>query len=84
VKNRSPESLKLFQNDFESLMLDAFPKVKNLKTEFVAQGAVYSLMSGSGGAVFGIFEKEATAKKSYEVISKKYPTSFTPPNFVMT
>lgn len=44
-------------NDFEDSVFPQFPQIADLKQSFYDQGAVYASMSGSGSAVFGIFEK---------------------------
>jgi 4-diphosphocytidyl-2C-methyl-D-erythritol kinase len=41
-------------------------------------------MSGSGSAVFGIFENDAVAQTSFEILSREYPAAYTPSNFVIT
>lgn len=46
------------KNDFESGIFEKFPGVKNIKLKLYKLGAVYASMSGSGSAVYGIFEKE--------------------------
>jgi 4-diphosphocytidyl-2-C-methyl-D-erythritol kinase len=48
----------LLVNDFESSIFKKYPEIKNLKEKLHAGGALYASMSGSGSAVFGIFEKE--------------------------
>ncbi|PBQ34462.1 4-(cytidine 5'-diphospho)-2-C-methyl-D-erythritol kinase [Sphingobacteriaceae bacterium] len=45
-------------NDFEGSIFKKYPEVKVLKESMYAAGALYASMSGSGSAVFGIFEKE--------------------------
>jgi len=44
-------------NDFEKPIFEKFPKIRKLKESFYDQGAIYSSMSGSGSAVYGIFSK---------------------------
>lgn len=43
------------KNDFESSIFPQFPLLAALKEEMYALGAVYASMSGSGSAVYGIF-----------------------------
>jgi 4-diphosphocytidyl-2-C-methyl-D-erythritol kinase len=45
-------------NDFESSIFKKYPAIKLLKEYLYAAGATYASLSGSGSAVFGIFEKE--------------------------
>ena len=44
-------------NDFEGYVFDKHPIIKALKEELYRTGAIFSLMSGSGSSVFGIFTK---------------------------
>ena len=46
------------KNDFEPHIFAAHPSIAELKAKMLEAGAVYASMSGSGSAVFGIFEKE--------------------------
>jgi len=43
------------KNDFEKSVFPQYPEIEKLKNELYKLGAVYSSMSGSGSAVFGIF-----------------------------
>lgn len=45
-------------NDFEKIVFDKHPTIKNIKEELYKQGAIYAAMSGSGSTVFGIFNKK--------------------------
>ena len=44
------------KNDFEKHIFELHPAIAALKAKFIADGAVYASMSGSGSAVFGLFE----------------------------
>ncbi len=44
-------------NDFEISIFDKYPVVEKTKNDLYDLGALYASMSGSGSAVFGIFEK---------------------------
>ena len=44
-------------NDFERSVFPLHPEIAALKQEFYDSGAVYASMSGSGSAVFALFEK---------------------------
>lgn len=49
-------------NDFEKSIFSLYPIVEKTKHDLYDLGAVYACMSGSGSAVFGIFEKEPEIK----------------------
>jgi len=44
-------------NDFEKGVFALHPEIAELKQKMYAEGAIYASMSGSGSAVFGIFDK---------------------------
>ena len=44
-------------NDFEATVFPLHPQIARLKEDFYRGGAVYAAMSGSGSAVFGLWEK---------------------------
>ncbi len=45
-------------NDFEPHIFKAYPQIRNVKAELIKAGAIFSLMSGSGASVFGIFDSK--------------------------
>lgn len=45
------------ENDFEKSIFPQYPVIGEVKQKLYDQGAVYAAMSGSGSAVFGIFER---------------------------
>ena len=47
------------KNDFEDPVFNKHPEIKKVKEDLYAAGAVYSAMSGSGSAVYGIFYKDS-------------------------
>jgi 4-diphosphocytidyl-2-C-methyl-D-erythritol kinase len=50
-------------NDFEKNIFYRYPELENVKSRFYDSGAVYAAMSGSGSAVFGIFEAAVDVKE---------------------
>ena len=46
------------KNDFEPHIFEAHPVIAELKKAMLDAGAIYASMSGSGSAVFGIFDSE--------------------------
>ncbi len=51
-------------NDFEATVAAAVPQVAQLKARFEAGGALYTSMSGSGSAVYGIFASAKMAENA--------------------
>lgn len=45
-------------NDFEPSLFDKYTALPNIKREMIRQGALYASLSGSGSAMFGLFESE--------------------------
>jgi 4-diphosphocytidyl-2-C-methyl-D-erythritol kinase len=60
VLERRPisEWKNLVTNDFEESIFKKYPLLYTIKENLYACGALYASMSGSGSAVFGIFENE--------------------------
>ena len=53
------------KNDFEEPVFNQYPEIKNIKDELYNTGAIYASMSGSGSAVYGIFEKDKPLSLSF-------------------
>lgn len=51
-------------NDLESVTVSSFPVIAEIKDRLRKQGAVFSLMSGSGSTVFGVFESSRLAEQA--------------------
>jgi 4-diphosphocytidyl-2-C-methyl-D-erythritol kinase len=49
---------KVIRNDFEAPMIHKFPVIGEIKKQLLENGAFYSAMSGSGSAVYGLFDQE--------------------------
>jgi 4-diphosphocytidyl-2-C-methyl-D-erythritol kinase len=45
------------ENDFEATVFAKYPQLEQYKMQLYEQGAVYASMSGSGSAMFGVFER---------------------------
>ncbi|MCM1227967.1 MAG: 4-(cytidine 5'-diphospho)-2-C-methyl-D-erythritol kinase [Clostridium sp.] len=58
-------------NIFESVT--ELRDVEDIKGEMLKGGALTSVMSGSGSAVFGIFRDKETAEKCADSLKRKYP-----------
>jgi len=53
--------VRLLHNDLESVTLAHYPEVAAVKQALATEGALGTLMSGSGPTVFGVFATEAAA-----------------------
>lgn len=70
-KGKFLSKCKLCQNIFE--MVTDLKDVTNLKKQMLENGALTSLMSGSGSSVFGIFPDKESAMKCADILKEKYP-----------
>jgi len=56
------ENLMSFaSNDFEKIVFDHFPEVKEIKEKMIEFDAVFSMMTGTGSTVWGMFDDEVAA-----------------------
>ena len=54
------------KNDFENEVFRRHPEIKQLKETLYQLGAVYVAMSGSGSAVFGIFNEPVSVENKFQ------------------
>lgn len=70
---------------FNDLEQSVFPRVNvagNLKDQMYEFGASYASMTGSGSAVYGVFEQNFVATEAYKgLLDLELPCSLTKPNF---
>lgn len=60
-------------NIFEDLIGEKYPQIYEIKRTMIKNGALTALMSGSGTAVFGIFEPDNIIDKSLiKILEKKF------------
>jgi 4-diphosphocytidyl-2-C-methyl-D-erythritol kinase len=69
LKQAGPDG---FFNDLESVTIARYPEISEIKKLLLADGALVSLMSGSGPTVFGIFTDNRKALACYENFRKRY------------
>lgn len=73
----SPLGIMMYSNDLELALKDEMKnKIESIKEILLKQGAYFSLMSGSGGSVYGLFKSENEALKCKESIINKYKNVF--------
>ena len=59
------------ENVLETVTIPAYPVIEEIKDCMKENGAINSLMSGSGPTVFGIFDSKELAERAREVIRNK-------------
>jgi 4-diphosphocytidyl-2-C-methyl-D-erythritol kinase len=62
------------KNDFEPVVFKVHPQIAEIKKELYKRGAMFSLMSGSGSTVYGIFSSEEKANDALEFYQTIYFT----------
>lgn len=62
----------LFVNDFEKVVFPEFTEISEVKNALIKTGADFALMTGSGSAVFGLFNKVETLKKAHKKLKKRF------------
>ncbi|MEI6758361.1 MAG: 4-(cytidine 5'-diphospho)-2-C-methyl-D-erythritol kinase [Chlorobium sp.] len=77
------DGLPAFENDFEPAVFDHFPAVRAVKSALLESGSLFASLSGSGSAVFGLFEREDEAQAAMNTLPEAYRKSLTPPGFSM-
>lgn len=60
-------------NDFEPALLPAYPALGAIKARLLAAGARGALLSGSGSAVFGLFDDDAGRDCAAQVLAGEEP-----------
>ncbi len=53
-------------NDFENEIFKKYPKLLEIKQNMYSQGAIYAAMSGSGSAIYGIFNEKPEYMPKYK------------------
>lgn len=63
-------------NDFEPVIGEKYPIIKEIKEKLMDLGATGSLMTGSGSTVFGIFQSSQKALEAKKAMKKCFPDFF--------
>lgn len=58
------------ENDFEKTLAPVYPQIEQIKGQLYRKGALYASLSGSGSAVFGIFNSES------KMVELDFPASY--------
>ncbi|MCU7495602.1 MAG: 4-(cytidine 5'-diphospho)-2-C-methyl-D-erythritol kinase [Ignavibacteria bacterium] len=69
-----PECIRLITNSFEEYAFNRHPEIENIKDLMYKKGAKFSLMTGSGSTVFGLFQTKEEAGAVRNALPKNYFT----------
>lgn len=64
------------KNALEKASIEIAPVIAQVKDLLAQNGAFFSMMSGSGSAVYGVFYNYKSAKRAYDVLSKKFKDTY--------
>jgi 4-diphosphocytidyl-2-C-methyl-D-erythritol kinase len=64
---------RLAENDFEPVVFREFPALARLRQAFDGTAPLLSLLSGSGSAVFGVYEDAAAAQVARDALAPEFP-----------
>jgi len=70
---------KFFENDFETIIVPAYPEIGQIKKKLLNHGAVFSSLSGTGSTVYGVFDDEAKAISAESIFKVHYKTCIAHP-----
>ena len=63
---------KNISNDFDPIISSKHTEIKQIKWDLINNNALNALLSGSGSAVFGIFESKPDADIAFDSLRRKY------------
>jgi 4-diphosphocytidyl-2-C-methyl-D-erythritol kinase len=76
---RNPSSIdsikdfnNVFSNDFEKIVFDIHPQIKEIKDSLTNSNALYASMTGTGSTVYGIFKDKNDAVKAITNLPNNY------------
>ena len=70
---------KFFENDFETIIVPAYPEIGQIKKKLLNHGAIFSSLSGTGSTVYGVFDDEAKAISAESLFKVHYKTCIAHP-----
>jgi 4-diphosphocytidyl-2C-methyl-D-erythritol kinase len=70
-QNRGRDASQFLFNDLEPVASLICPDIIEAKVSLLEHNAMAALMTGSGSAVFGLFENDDSAEKAYHAISSR-------------
>lgn len=59
-------------NDFEITVFEKYPELSDIKRTLYDNGAIYASMTGSGSAIYGIYDDQHLAEKERDILKSTY------------
>ena len=63
-------------NVFEEVAFEAYPEIRNIKNDLMANGAIAAIMTGSGSTLVGYYREKESAETAWQVLKHKYEMCF--------
>ena len=76
ISKNKKDIIKNLQNDFESLAVNCCSNIINIKNDLIDNGALNTLLAGSGYSIVGFFDSKNKAVNAYENLKVKYKNIF--------
>ena len=73
-EDNSSYKFEIFENDFERIVIPAYPEIGTIKQKLLELGARFASLSGSGSTVFGIFDDDTLVTKAESFFQTSYQT----------
>ncbi|NTU59157.1 MAG: 4-(cytidine 5'-diphospho)-2-C-methyl-D-erythritol kinase [Chlorobiaceae bacterium] len=80
-RERDASLLDVFDNDFSPVVFDHYPVVRTVREGLLDAGAVFASLSGSGSAVYALFDDGADAIRAADGMRGQYRVNVTPSGF---
>lgn len=80
---RDTEVLGVFENDFSPVVFEHYPVVREVRDGLASSGAAFVSLSGSGSAVYALYEDDAVAHSAAERMQAFGRVNVTPSGFRM-
>ncbi|NTV01806.1 MAG: 4-(cytidine 5'-diphospho)-2-C-methyl-D-erythritol kinase [Chlorobiaceae bacterium] len=82
-KDRDTGVLEVFENDFSPVVFEHYPVVREVRDGLAASGAAFVSLSGSGSAVYALFDDAAAAQAAADRMQAFGRVNVTPAGFRM-